>query len=176
VSERSASEGSVSGRRLVLGALAAALAVPAIYLAAGGGGYEPTPVADPCAPREWRDPEGIEDSAQQFALSALDGAACELGVSRETLAVALASPESRAEFAAEYGIDDAELEAAVRAGLRRGIDDAEAAGVLSPVVAVGLRAAADRVPVDEAIALIEDASDLFEGAGGLIGGFAELLP
>ena len=65
------------------------------YLAAGGGGYEPTPVADPCAPREWTSPEGVEEIAQQFFLSALDGAACELGVSRETLAAALATEESR---------------------------------------------------------------------------------
>ena len=79
--------------------------------------------------------------------------------------MALATPESRAEFAAEYGIDDAELEAAVRAGLRRGIDDAEAAGALSPLVAAGLRAVAERVPVDEAMALIEDASELFERGG-----------
>jgi hypothetical protein len=118
----------------------------------------------------------VEESAQQFALSALDGAACELGVSRETLAVALATPEARAEFATEYGIGDAELELAVRAGIRRGINDAEAAGALSPLVADGLRIVAARLPVDEGIALIEDASGLFEGAGGLIDGLGSLLP
>jgi hypothetical protein len=146
------------------------------YLVAGGGGYEPTAVADPCAPREWRDPEGVEEAAQQFALSALDGAACELQVSRETLAVALATPESRAEFAAEHGIDDAELEAAVRAGVVRAIDDAERADALAPLVADGLRVVAVRLPVDEGIALIEDASELFEGAGGVIDGIGGLLP
>jgi len=163
------------GSRLVAGGLAAAVALVAAYLIAGGGTYRPAPVADPCAPREWREPEGIEESAQQFALSALDGAACELGVSRETLAVALATPESRAEFGAEYGISDPELEAAVRSGLARGIDDAEAAGALSPLVADGLRAIAARAPVEEAIALIEDARELFEGAGGLIDRVGGLL-
>ena len=127
-------------------------------------------------PREWRDPEGVEEAAQQFALSALDGAACELQVSRETLAVALATPESRAEFAAEHGIDDAELEAAVRAGVVRAIDDAERAGALAPLVADGLRLVAARLPVDEGIALIEDASELFDGAGGVIDEIGGLLP
>lgn len=159
---------SVSGRSLVLAALGASVALVVAYLAAGGGDYEPTAVADPCAPREWRDPEGVEESAQQFALSALDGAACELQVSRETLAVALATPESRERFAAEYGIVDEELEAAVRAGVIRAIDDAERADALNPLVADGLRAIAARLPVDEGIALIEDASELFDGAGGVL--------
>lgn len=163
------------GRVLVLAALGASALLVVAYLAAGGGDYEPTSVADPCLPRQWRDPEGIEDSAQQFGLSALDGAACELGVSRETLAVALATPESRAEFAVEYAIGDAELEAAARAGVLRGIDDAEAAGALSPIVADGLRLAAARLPVDEAIALIEDGSELFEDTAGLIDRLGGLL-
>ena len=166
----------MSGRSLVLTALAASVALVVTYLAAGGGDYEPTAVADPCAPREWRDPEGVEEAAQQFALSALDGAACELQVSREKLAVALATPESRAEFAADHGIDDGELEAAVRAGVMRAIDDAERADALAPLVADGLRVVAARLPVDEGIALIEDASGLFDGAGGVIDEIGGLLP
>jgi hypothetical protein len=158
----------VSGRSLVGVAVAVATALVALYLVLGGGSYEPTPVADPCAPREWRNPHGVEESAQQFALSALDGAACQLDVSRETLAIALATPASRKEFAAAYGIGDAEFEAAVRAGLKRGIDDAEAAGALNPLVATGLRAVAASIPVDEAVALIEDGRQLFGGAGGLL--------
>jgi len=159
----------------VLAALAASALLVSAYLAAGGSDYEPTQVADPCAAREWRDPAGIEESAQQFALSALDGAACELQVSRETLAVALATPESREEFAAEYAIEDAELEAAVRAGVMRAIDDAEQADALDPLIADGLRLVAARLPVDEGIALIEDASELFEGAGGLLDEVGGLL-
>jgi hypothetical protein len=175
--------GASPGKLLVAGAAAAAIALVALYLALGGGSYEPTAVADPCEPREWRDPSGIEESAQQFALSALDGAACELGVSRETLAPALASEQSRVEFAEALGITDAELEAAVRAGVVRGIDDAAAAGAISPLVAEGLRAVATRLPVDEAIAVIEDAGEFLQGADGVIddvgdflGGAGELLP
>ena len=51
---------SVNGKGLVLGALAASAALVIAYLLAGGGDYEPTAVADPCAPREWRDPEAFK--------------------------------------------------------------------------------------------------------------------
>lgn len=166
----------MSGRWLVLGAAAASVALVAAYLAEGGASYEPTAVADPCQPREWRSPEGVEETAEQFTLSALDGAACELRVSRETLAVALATEESRREFAEAYGIDDAELEAAVQAGLARAVDDAERAGAVSPLVADGLRAVVTNLPVDEAIALINDATGLFDGAGAALDRLGELLP
>jgi hypothetical protein len=166
---------SLSGRALIVAAGALSLALVAAYLAAGGSGYQPSVVADPCAGREWRDPAGVEESAQQFALSALDGAACELGVSRETLAVALATPESRERFAAKQGIEEAELEAAVRAGLVRGIDDAARAGAVNPLIADGLRAIAVRLPVDDAIAVIEDGGEFLDGAGGVIDDLGGLL-
>ena len=139
-----------------------------MYLAAGGSSYEPTPVANPCAPRAWTSPEGVEEVAEQFFLSALDGAACELGVSRETLAAALATDDSRQAFAAEHGIDATELETAVRAGVMRAIDDA-----ISAPLASGLRAFAARLPVDELLNLFQDAGQYLGDAGGLLGG---LLP
>lgn len=165
----------MSGRALVALAAALSVALAGVYLAAGGGSYEPTPVADPCAPRDWTAPEGVEEIAQQLLLSALDGAACDLGVSRETLAAALASEDSRRAFAAEQGIDDAELETAVRAGIVRAIDDAEEADAISPLVADGLRAVATRVPVDEAIGLIGDASSFIGDAGGVLGQLGDLF-
>ena len=137
---------AMTARTLIASAVAAAVLLAGVYLAAGGGAYEPTPVADPCAPRAWTSPEGAEEIAQQFFLSALDGAACELGVSRETLAAALATEESRQAFAAEHGVDGTELEAALRAGLIRAIDDAEHAGAISGALATGLREFASRVP------------------------------
>jgi hypothetical protein len=157
-------------------AIGASVGLVVTYLALGGSGYEPTAVADPCEQREWRSPDGIEESAEQFALSALDGAACELQVSRETLTVALATDSSRQEFAAEYGIDDARLEEAIQAGLVRGVDDAEDAGAIGGLVATALRAFAANVPVEEGIAIIEDASVVFEDVESLLGegqGFLE---
>ena len=163
--------------RLLIGASAAAAALLVIaYLAAGGASYEPAKVQDPCQPREWRSPDTLQEIAEQFSLSALDGAACELHVSRETLARALATPESRKRFADRYGVDDAELEDAVRAGIERAIDDAVDAGALNPLLAVPLREAARHLPVDEAIQLIQDARPLFEDAQSFLGGLGTLVP
>ena len=156
-------------RALVGGAAVAAALLAGGYLAAGGASYEPAKTQDPCKPRAWRSPDGFKEIVEQFSLSALDGAACDLGVSRETLARALASEEARRRFAARYGIDDAKLEDAVHAGLVRGIDDAEDAGALSPIVAAPLRELAKRVPVQEGIDLINDAGPLFDDARGLLG-------
>ncbi len=60
-------------------------------------------------------------------------------MTRETLARALATPEARERFAERYGIDEAKLARAIRAGLLRAIDDAEEAGALSPFIAGPLR-------------------------------------
>lgn len=163
------------GRALVAAsALASAILVLA-YLAAGGATYEPAQVRDPCEPRQWRSPDGLQETAEQFTLSALDGAACELRVSRETLARALATAQSRRQFVDRYGIDDARLEVALRAGLIRAIDDAEEAGALNPLVAIPLREIAERLPVEEAIELYNDARPLFGDAGGFLDQLPGLL-
>jgi hypothetical protein len=160
---------------LIAGSAFAAIVLVVVYLAAGGGSYTPTPVADPCAARAWTAPHSLEEDAQQFLLSALDGAACELHVSRETLAAALATEESRQAFADAQGIDDAELQAAIRAGIVRAIDDAQDAGQINPLVAQGLRTVAENLPVDQAIDLINGAQDVFGDASGLLDRLGGLL-
>jgi hypothetical protein len=160
---------------LVGAALAASLLLVGIYLAAGGSSYEPAKTQDPCKPRAWRNPEGLEQIAEQFSLSALDGAACRLGVSRETLARALATPQSRERFTRRYGIGDAELAQAVRAGLLRAVDDAEDAGALSPLLAVPLRAVLRQIPPDQAIELIKNARSLLNRAQTFLGPAEGLL-
>jgi hypothetical protein len=152
----------VRGVIAIVAAVVASAALAVTYLALGGASYQPAEVRDPCDPRPWRSPEGVEESAEQFTLSALDGAACELRVSRETLALALATEEAREEFASDYGLSDEELEEAVRAGVRRAIDDAEDAGALGGLPATALRAIASQLPVDEAIDLIQNAREVFE--------------
>ena len=136
-------------RRRALPLLVAAGAVAAVlvpYLALGGASYEPTPVADPCVQREWRDPDSLQAALEQIALSGLDGAACELGVTREELVLALRDEESLAAFAAERGISRADAERAVVDGVERAIAEAEEADALPVVVASLLRRALDTVP------------------------------
>ena len=152
---------------LVGAAIVAAVALPGIYLATGGSSYAPAKIADPCETRPWRDPESLDQIAEQFSLSALDGAACELGVSRETLARALATQESRERFTERYGIDDAQLARAIRAGLLRAVDDAEDAGALSPLIAGPLRDYLKSVPLDQAIELIDNARTMLEDFRGI---------
>jgi len=174
----SAAMASTRAKLLIGGAVLASLVLVGAYLAAGGASYEPLKSQDPCKPRPWRDPQGLQQLAEQFTLSALDGAACQLGVSRETLARALATDKARERFAKKYGIDDEKLAKAIRAGLVRAVDDAEEAGALTPFIAVPLRGAFEQIPLDQAIELVKDGRKIFEGASGIlgpVGGFLEEL-
>jgi hypothetical protein len=173
--ERASVDGASRGGLLVGIAIAASLVLVGAYLAAGGSSYAPAEVQDPCEERPWRDPAGIDQIAQQFSLSAMDGAACELGVTRETLAQALASEQARERFTERYDISDAELARAIRAGLLRAVDDAEAAGALSPLVAAPLRATLRSIPLDRAIELINDAEQILDGAESFFGPAQGLL-
>lgn len=162
-------------RLLVGGAILASLLLIGAYLAAGGSSYAPAQVRNPCQPRPWSNPQSLQGIAQQFSLSALDGAACQLGVSRETLARALASAQARERFAKRYGIDDAKLARAVRAGLLRAVDDAERAGALSPLIGGPLRATVEKVPLDQAIELIRDARSALGSFQGFLGPAGNLI-
>lgn len=163
------------GRVLVVGAIVASLVLVGAYLAAGGSSYEPEKVQNPCQPRPWSNPQSLGEIANQFSVSALDGAACRLGVTREALARALASPQARKRFAEKYGIDDEKLAQAIRAGLLRAVDDAEEAGALSPILAVPLRATLRNIPLDEAIELVQNAKKLLGNVEGFLGPASGLL-
>ena len=134
---------------------AASLVLIVVYLALGGASYAPAAVADPCATRDWRDPQGLAEVGEQIVLSGLDGAACELGVSREEMVLALANRDSREQFAREHGISDQRLEELVRDGLMRAIDDAEEADALNPTFADILRGLVRSIPVDELVDLLD---------------------
>jgi hypothetical protein len=146
----------------IAAALAAVAAVVVPYLALGGASFEPTPVADPCATREWRDPGGVEEVLEQIALSALDGAACELDVSREELVLALENDESLDAFAEEHGIAGEDAERAVRDGLVRAVDDAEEAGALSGFTAGLVRRAVERIPPSLVLDVLEQLRGLVD--------------
>jgi hypothetical protein len=168
-------EDRTRGVLLVVGAIVASVVLVGAYLAAGGSSYEPQKVQDPCKPREWSNPQSLQEIAQQFSLSALDGAACQLGVSRETLARALATPEARERFTERYGITDAKLAKAIRAGLLRAVDDAEEAGALSPLLGVPLRQTLQRIPLDQAIEIIDDARNLLGNVENFLGPAGDII-
>jgi hypothetical protein len=136
------------GTIAMLAAALASLVLIGVYLAAGGADYKPASVADPCKPREWRAGEGFQGLADQIARSAADGAACKLGVSREDLLTALASPGGRQRFIRQHGLTDQEVDTAVRAGLDRAIDDARRAGAIGGIEEFLLRQAVKGLPVN----------------------------
>jgi len=138
---------------------AAALLV-GIYLALGGASYAPANVANPCAPRDWTEPDGLDEVGEQIVLSALDGAACKLGVSREEIVLAFENEETLKAFGREHDVSEAELERLARIGLERAIDDAEHAGALSPRLADLVRGVVDRIPPGLLVDLLDRAPDL----------------
>jgi hypothetical protein len=141
--------------RAIAWSTAAVAALVLVYLALGGASYAPAKVADPCAPRDWRDPQGVQEVAEQIVLSALDGAACDLHVSREDMVLALADKGSREQFAREHGISEQRLEQLIHDGLVRSIDDAENAGALNSTFAGLLRGIVRNVPLDELFDLVD---------------------
>ena len=98
-----------------------------------------------------------------------------LGVSREELAQALATPEARERFTKSHGIDDEKLAKAIRAGLLRAVDDAEEAGALSPLLAGPLRETLQRIPLDQAIEIINNAQDFLGNAESFLGPAQDII-
>jgi hypothetical protein len=141
--------------RAIAVATGGAVALVGVYLALGGASYAPAAVADPCAPREGLSMKGFEHVAEQIVLSALDGAACELDVSREEVVLAFSSRASLERFAQEHEGSERELERLVRAGLRRALDDAGRANLLDPRLAELLRSLIERVPIEQLLDLLE---------------------
>jgi hypothetical protein len=168
------------GRVLIGVALVLSLALVGVYAAAGGASYQPVQVQNPCDPRaEAENSGGLEGLAEEFTLSALDGAACKLGVSRERLARALASKGARERFTKRYHIDDAKLTRAIRAGLVRAVDDAEERGKIPSFVAGPMRGVVEHVPLEQGIELVQDAEKILNGEsflGGIGNAIEELLP
>jgi hypothetical protein len=102
-------------RRVGLPLVAAALigGVLGVQFASGAGDFVPLASANPCAVRTASSVStGIDGLTERLVLLGLDGAACRLGVSRETLTLELA----------QGGSPSAGQVNAVRAGLLRAVD------------------------------------------------------
>jgi hypothetical protein len=105
-------------------AIALVAGVLGVQLAHGGGKFVPLRPADPCAVRAFASTSsGIDGITGQLVLLGLDGAACQLGVSREALVLQLAQQAEPT---------DAQVDA-LRAGLLQGVDEMKAGGSLPPV-------------------------------------------
>lgn len=110
-------------RAVVTVAAATALALVAAYAALGGGRYEPAGVADPCRVRHSATTAATGAFVQNVTLAALDGAACELHVSREELALALVSERARKPFLRRHDLGAEQVARAIGAGIVRAVED-----------------------------------------------------
>jgi MFS family permease len=124
-------------------------------LAAGGRDFGERKFVDPCeAPADpFPQGDGIDGTLQRISLSAIDGAACELGTGREELLLSL---DPRSDFGPEVTWTQETLEDALRAGLVRAIDDADERNTLPGIVATGLKFAAERAPIDWVLGIWPD--------------------
>jgi hypothetical protein len=105
------------------------------------GEYE---AADPCTAAPDTYPGGGLDAVvQRIGLSALNGAACELGTSRERLVLSL-DPNSGYD---DVSWDEDTAEEALRAGAHRAIDDADDRDSIPGLAASALHFVVDRAPV-----------------------------
>ncbi len=134
-----------------------AVALIALEFANGASDVGALAVQDPCEPREAYPGQGLDAVIQRIVLDGLDGAACELGTTREQLVLSL-SPRSGQQI--EW--DDATIEQALRAGMLEAIDDAEQRGSVNGIVAAVLRQVVERAPVQWLI-------DGGQGLAGLLG-------
>lgn len=152
----------MNGRALIAVAVAAAVLLVAGYAALGDGRSEPARTADPCDPRPFPKPQTNEELAERLTLLALDGAACQLGVTREEVALAVASDRKRARFAETHDLDDDQVESALRAGILRAIEDAERADAIDPTSAAALSTAARYLPLEGIVDSLRDSKELTE--------------
>jgi hypothetical protein len=146
--ERAVRTGRDTDAVVVAGAIAALVVLLVVAeLRAGAVDFGTRRYVDPC--EGVADPfpqgEGLDGTLQRISLSAIDGAACKLGTSREELLLSL---EQRSGFGDEVRWDKKTLNEAVRAGLVRAIDDADHRNSLPGLVAGALRIAAQHAPVD----------------------------
>jgi hypothetical protein len=99
---------------------------------------------NPCtAPPDPFPGDGYDASIQRIALSALNGAACELGTTRERLVLSLDE---------NSGFDDVDwdketMENALKVGAHRAIDDANDRDAIPGWIAAALGFAVDRAPI-----------------------------
>ena len=153
----------LAGTAAAAAAVVASAGLIGAYIALGGTSYKPAAVADPCTHRPWRAPSGVSETLEQVALSTADGAACTLGVSREDLVLALAGRDDLSHFAKTHHVSQDDAEHAIRDGLVRAVDDAQAADAISGGLAGTLRGIARHLPIGFVLDVISGTSRLIPG-------------
>ena len=130
--------------RTLLAAALVSVALVGAYLALGGGDFEPRPTANPCTRTAAPPGTGLSDTFQRVGLTALERSACELGVPRERVLLALAGEGG-------LGVGTERATAAFRTGLKQAVDEEATSGRLPDAQAFLLRQAVDLLPIEALI-------------------------
>jgi MFS family permease len=133
------------GSAIAVGAVGVvAVVLFAVELTNGARDVGEFAAVDPCtAPPDTYPGSGLDAVVQRIGLSALNGAACELGTTRERFVLSL-DPNSGYD---DVSWDEETAEQALRAGAHRAIDDADERDSLPGLVASALRFVVDRAPI-----------------------------
>lgn len=102
---------------------------------------------DPCAPFPWPGSETRGEALAAIVLIGAVDAACALDAATFDVFAALASQAELDQLLAQSGLSQAELEEALRTGLGRGLDEAQAADAVSGLEALLLRAVLSQVGI-----------------------------
>jgi hypothetical protein len=121
--------------------LVAAAALIAAELVVGGT-HHAVEIANPCKQRAPFPGHGIDATIQRVVLDGLDGAACSLRTTREELVLSL---DGKGRW------DPHTIDAAVRAGLLRAVDDAEHRGDIPGFLAPLVRGVVRRAPIQKLV-------------------------
>ena len=120
----------------------AALMLPIVAVGTVDASFGVPQLVEPCtAPPDPYPGDGLDAALQRFVLSGLNGAACELGVSREELVLSL---EPRSGVDIEWDRDT--IAQALKSGVSRAIDDADERDTIPGWLATALRWTVDRLP------------------------------
>ena len=132
---------------LLLALLLGAAAFVGVELGKGAARSVSPSIANPCRARPRFAGGGIDGVIQRIVLDGLDGAACRLGTSREELVLSLDSGTGvRLRHA-----DRNAVEAAIRAGLLRSVDESDSRGDIPSFLVPVVRRLIRTAPLDKVI-------------------------
>jgi hypothetical protein len=100
-------------------------------LAMGALDFGETRIANPCTTEADFEGGGVDGAIQRFALSAISGASCELGTSREELVLSFVPSAN----ASDVRWDKETINRALRAGVEQAAEDTAGDGVLGSLLA-----------------------------------------
>lgn len=138
---------SAAGASIAVAIAMSVVVLVAAELNAGARDYGTHEYVAPCTapPDPYPQGKGLDGTLQRISLSAINGAACKLGTTREELLLSL---EPKSGFGGDVRWTKATLDDAVKTGLERAIDDADDRNTIPGWSAPILKAAARAAPVD----------------------------